>query len=100
MNAKIYVFVICVKAIIYLLLCNLHDCTFKVVTTVLKLMKAGLQVLNSGDDFVKILGHITSETTRLVALAVKHNETAITHTTVTKTYIICLIQSLTLKQNI
>ena len=31
MNAKISVFVICVEAIIYLLLYNLHDCTFKVV---------------------------------------------------------------------
>ena len=29
MNAKILVFVICVEAIIYLLLYNLHDCTFK-----------------------------------------------------------------------
>ena len=29
MNAKISVFVICVEAIIYLLLGNLHDCTFK-----------------------------------------------------------------------
>ena len=29
MNAKIYVFVICGEAIIYLLLCSLHDCTFK-----------------------------------------------------------------------
>ena len=29
MNAKISVFVICVKVIIYLLLHNLHDCTFK-----------------------------------------------------------------------
>ena len=29
MNVKISVFVICVKAIIYLLLYNLHDCTFK-----------------------------------------------------------------------
>ena len=29
MNAKILVFVICVKVIIYLLLSNLHDCTFK-----------------------------------------------------------------------
>ena len=28
MNAKISVFVICVEAIIYLLLHNLHDCTF------------------------------------------------------------------------
>ena len=28
MNVKISVFVICVKAIIYLPLCNLHDCTF------------------------------------------------------------------------
>ena len=29
MNAKISEFVICVEAIIYLLLYNLHDCTFK-----------------------------------------------------------------------
>ena len=29
MNAKISVFVICVNAIIYLILYNLHDCTFK-----------------------------------------------------------------------
>ena len=28
MNAKISVFVICVEATIYLLLYNLHDCTF------------------------------------------------------------------------
>ena len=28
-NAKISVFLICVEAIIYLLLYNLHDCTFK-----------------------------------------------------------------------
>ena len=30
MNAKVSVFVICVEAIIYLLLYNLHDCTFKI----------------------------------------------------------------------
>ena len=29
MNAKVLVFVICVEAIIYLLLYNLHDCAFK-----------------------------------------------------------------------
>ena len=29
MNAKISVFVTCIEAIIYLLLYNLHDCTFK-----------------------------------------------------------------------
>ena len=29
MNAKISVFVICVEGIIYFLLYNLHDCTFK-----------------------------------------------------------------------
>ena len=29
MNAKTSVFVICVEAIIFLLLYNLHDCTFK-----------------------------------------------------------------------
>ena len=28
MNAKISMFVMCVEAIIYLLLYNLHDCTF------------------------------------------------------------------------
>ena len=30
MNAKISVFVICVEAIVYLLLYNLHDCTFNI----------------------------------------------------------------------
>ena len=30
MNTKISVFVICVEAIMYLLLCDLHDCTFKI----------------------------------------------------------------------
>ena len=29
MNAKISVIIICVEAVIYLLLYNLHDCTFK-----------------------------------------------------------------------
>ena len=29
MNAKISVFIVCVEAIIYLLLYNLHHCTFK-----------------------------------------------------------------------
>ena len=29
MNAKISMFVICLEEIIYLLLYNLHDCTFK-----------------------------------------------------------------------
>ena len=29
MNAKILMFFICVESIIYLLLYNLHDCTFK-----------------------------------------------------------------------
>ena len=29
MNAKISMFVVCVEAIIYFLLYNLHDCTFK-----------------------------------------------------------------------
>ena len=32
MNAKISVFVICVEVIIYLLLHNLHDCTFNVLS--------------------------------------------------------------------
>ena len=30
MNAQISVFVICVEVIVYSLLYNLHDCTFKV----------------------------------------------------------------------
>ena len=30
MNAKISVFVICIEAIMYLLLYNLHDCTFNI----------------------------------------------------------------------
>ena len=29
MNAKISVFVVCIETMIYLLLDNLHDCTFK-----------------------------------------------------------------------
>ena len=32
MNAKISIFVICVEAIIYLLLYNLHDRTFNVIS--------------------------------------------------------------------
>ena len=36
MNAKILVFVICVEAIIYLLLYNLHDCTFNSKALLLK----------------------------------------------------------------
>ena len=32
MNVKISVFVICIETIIYLLLYNLHDCTFKVAS--------------------------------------------------------------------
>ena len=31
MNAKISVFVICVEVIVYLSLCNLHDCTFNLI---------------------------------------------------------------------
>ena len=34
MNAKFCVFVICVKAIMYLLLHNLHDCTFNLTKVV------------------------------------------------------------------
>ena len=37
MNAKISVFVICVEAIIYLLLYNLHDCTSNLKAVCLKL---------------------------------------------------------------
>ena len=29
MNAKISVFIVCVEVIIYLVIYNLHDCTFK-----------------------------------------------------------------------
>ena len=35
MNANFSVFVICFEAIIYLLLYNLHDCTFKIKTIIL-----------------------------------------------------------------
>ena len=35
-NAKFSVFVICVKAVIYLLLYNLHDCTFKIGVQVIE----------------------------------------------------------------
>ena len=31
MNVKISAFVTCVEGIIYLLLCNLHDCNFKLL---------------------------------------------------------------------
>ena len=47
-------------------------------------MKAGFQALYSRNEFGKILEHITSEMTQFVALVVKHRETTITHTTVTK----------------
>ena len=39
MNAKISVFVVCVKAIIYLLLYNLHDCSFKEVVYIRRVAK-------------------------------------------------------------
>ena len=39
MNAEILVFVICVEAIIYLLLYNLHDCTFNMVDYIYKCSK-------------------------------------------------------------
>ena len=39
MNAKISVLVICVKAIIYLLLYNLHDCPFKEVVYIRRVAK-------------------------------------------------------------
>ena len=39
MNAKISVFVICVEAIVYLLLFDLYDCTFKEIKKPSKLEK-------------------------------------------------------------
>ena len=39
MNVKISVFIICVEAIIYLLLYNLHDCTFKELNYLCKHIK-------------------------------------------------------------
>ena len=36
MNVRISVFVICVKAIIYLLSYNFHDCTFKTLNQISK----------------------------------------------------------------
>ena len=47
MNAKISVLVICVEAIIYLLLYNLHDCIFKALwqfTVFFKIDKASEQL--------------------------------------------------------
>ena len=43
MNAKISVSVICVEAIIYLLLYNLHDCTFE---------KTDESILKNHDDLI------------------------------------------------
>ena len=44
MNAKISVFVICVEVIIYLLLYNLHDCSFKICYAIFKEMAKILKV--------------------------------------------------------
>ena len=43
MNAKISVSVICVEAIIYLLLYNLHDCTFE---------KTDESIIKNHDDLI------------------------------------------------
>ena len=51
-NAKISVFVICVEAIIYLLLHNLHDCTFKKITP---LVSSGISVKRKFLWFIRIL---------------------------------------------
>ena len=48
MNVKMSVFVICVKAIICLLLYNLHDCTFKEFYNFLS--------WENGGDFLNIQG--------------------------------------------
>ena len=51
MNAKISVFVICVEAIIYLLLYNLHGCTFKIP----------LQIKCHSEFFWSVFSHIRAE---------------------------------------
>ena len=54
MNAKISVFVICVEAIIYLLLYNLHDCTFKGSSTERLYQELGLESLQNRQWFKKL----------------------------------------------
>ena len=46
MNAKISVFVYCVKAIIYLLLYNLHDCSFEDTKNRISSMNVEKKLLN------------------------------------------------------
>ena len=53
MNAKISVFVFCIEAIIYLLLYNLHDCTFKNILQSFKAFRR--REINSFDLRVLIL---------------------------------------------
>ena len=49
MNAKVSVFVICVEAIIYFLLYNLHDCTFNPLCT-----KMGRHIKNLAVNAFKV----------------------------------------------
>ena len=61
MNAKTSMFVICVEAIIYLLLCNLHDCTFKTLkqhyifpASIKTFSKFKAKTMESSINFVRI----------------------------------------------
>ena len=61
MNANISVFVICVEAIIYLLLYNLHDCTFKIATlfSIATLISTiNLKVLKMEEQIKAISSHV------------------------------------------
>ena len=49
MNAKIFVFVTCVEVIKYLLLCNLHDCTFNIYIRFFKILRSRSKLPQSND---------------------------------------------------
>ena len=50
MNAKISVFFICVEAIIYLLLYNLHDCTFNSLNYKKEFIRRILKKIKKGEN--------------------------------------------------
>ena len=57
MNGKVSVFVICVKAIIFLLLYNLHDCTFELIGVHFKVTNifTEVSIKNTGATFKAIV---------------------------------------------
>ena len=52
MNAKISMFVNCSEAIIYLLLYNLHDCTFKAIVNLLSYEKKKILILFGNNHYI------------------------------------------------